>query len=280
MKKLFSIIGAAGVVTLAAKGQVLLSGGLTYSQNFDSLSNSPPTGTPAWTDNGTAGLTGWYASRAFLSGTASAYGPFAFTTYKVGDGSANSGSIYSFGTAGATDRALGSVGSGTPKTNVFGVRIQNDTGSAVGTVTISYTGEQWRNGGNTVLTPNTLAFSYQVSSTPFTSPIGVDSAPNNGWTGFTPLDFVSPNAAAGSAAALDGNAAGNRTVFSNILLPGVTVNPGQEIFIRWLDIDDTGNDHALAVDDFSVSFSQVPEPSAAVLGGLAVLSLTFSRRRK
>ena len=52
----------------------------------------------------------------------------------------------------------------------------------VDTVTISYNGEQWRNGGNTAV--QILAFSYEVSSTPFTSPIDTAAEPNGGWTGF------------------------------------------------------------------------------------------------
>src|SRR5262249_29128774 len=141
----------------------------------------------------------------------SAFGPFSYSTYRVGDGSANNGSIWSFGTISNTDRALGSLSSGTPKTNVFGVRFQNDTANPLGSITVSYTGEQWRNGGNTAV--QTLAFSYQVSSTPFTSPILVGSAPADGYTGFSALDFNSPTTGA-TAAALDGNAAANRTVFT------------------------------------------------------------------
>jgi hypothetical protein len=276
MKKFFTIFGSVGFLALAANGQVLLSGGLTYSQNFDSLSNSPAAGSSTWTDNATPGLTGWYASRAYVSGTTSAYGPFAYTAYRIGDGSANNGTIWSFGTIGATDRALGSLGSGTPKTNVFGVRIQNATADPIDTITVSYTGEQWRNGGNTAV--QTLAFSYQVSSTPFTSPIGVDSAPNAGWIGFSALNFNTPTTGA-TAATLDGNAAANRTVLGPTVLTGVTLNPGDEIFIRWLDIDDSGNDHGLAVDDFSLSASAVvPEPSTAVIAGLAALGLIGWRR--
>jgi len=276
MKKLIAVIGFVGVLALAANAQVLLSGGLTYSQNFDSLSNTPAASSGTWTDNATPGLVGWYASRAFVSGTTSAFGPFAYTAYRVGDGSANNGSIWSFGTIGATDRALGSLGSGTPKTNVFGVRIQNDTSGTVGSITIGYTGEQWRNGGNTAV--QTLAFSYEVSSTPFTSPIDTAAEPNGGWNAFTSLDFLTPTTGA-TAATLDGNNAANRTVIGPTVLTGVTLAPGQEIFLRWRDIDDSGNDHGLAVDDFSVSFSAVPEPSTAILGGLGVLALSFWRRR-
>ena len=275
MKKLIAISSCVGVLALAANGQVLLSGGLTYSQNFDSLSNSPAASSGTWTDNATPGLVGWYASRAYVSGTTSAFGPFAFTTYRVGDGSSNNGSIWSFGTIGSTDRALGSISSGTPKTNVFGVRIQNDTSDTVGNIAIAYTGEQWRNGGNTAV--QTLAFGYQVSSTPFTSPIDVSPEGVNGWVADNTLNFNTPTTGA-TAATLDGNNSANRTALSDTLT-GVTLAPGQEIFLRWRDIDDSGNDHALAVDDFSVSFSAVPEPSTAILGGLGVLGLSFWRRR-
>lgn len=277
MKKLLFVFSLGAISAITANAQVLLSGGLTYSQNFDSLSNTPAASSGTWTDNATPGVEGWYASRAFVSGTTSAFGPFAYTAYRVGDGSANNGSVWSMGTIGATDRALSSISSGTPKTNVFGVRLQNNTVDTLGAITISYAGEQWRNGGNTAA--QTLAFSYQVSSTPFSSPISVESAPLGGWTGFSGLDFVSPITGT-TATALDGNLGANRTLFSGILLTGVTLNPGQEIFLRWLDIDDSGNDHGLGVDDFSVSFSVVPEPAVATLSGLAALGMLFWRRNR
>ena len=48
----------------------------------------------------------------------------------------------------------------------------------------------------------------------------------------------------------------------------------EEIFLRWLDIDDSGNDHGLGVDDFSITFSAaVPEPTAVALGGLFAICL-------
>jgi hypothetical protein len=276
MKKLFAVLSLGAISLLSVQGQILLSGGLTYSQNFDSLPNTPVNGTTTWTDNTT--LVGWYASRAFNSGTSTAYGPYMYPSVRVGDGGQTSGWLYSFGVAGVNpveERALGSISSGTPKTNVFGLRIQNDTAGAVDTVTVSYTGEQWRNGGNTAV--HTLAFSYQVSSTPFTSPIGVD---DTGWTGYSTLSFLSPTTGS-TATALDGNAAANQTLFSSIVLPGVTLNPGEEIFLRWLDIDDSGNDHGLAVDNFSVSFSTaVPEPASGTLAGLALLGLFFRLRNR
>jgi hypothetical protein len=143
----------------------------------------------------------------------------------------------------------------------------------VDSVTIGYTGEQWRNGGNTAV--HTLAFDYKISATPFASPVTVDSF---GWTGVSALNFLSPTTGA-TAAALDGNLAANRTAIAPFMW-AITINPGEEIFLRWLDIDDTGNDHGLAVDDLVVTFTAVPEPSTAVLGGLSLLGLLVLRRRE
>jgi hypothetical protein len=275
MKKILLAIAVCSLSALTGNSQILLSGGLTYSQNFDSLGSAPVNTNPTWTDNTT--LSGWYASRAFTGGTATPLGPYSYTSYRIDAGTATSGLLYSYGVAGVnavTDRGLGSLSSGTPKTNVFGLRIANDTASAVDAVTISYTGEQWRNAN---VAAHTLAFAYRVSGTPFASPIPTDSV---GWTSFSSLDFVTP-IIGGAGVALDGNAPAN-TVFSSVVLTGVTLSPGEEIFFRWLDFDDSGSDHGFAVDDFAVSFSSVsvPEPTVATLGGLAALGLIMARRTR
>lgn len=275
MKRIIAIIGAVGIISLAAQAQVLLSGGLSYSQNFDSLASTTGTGTTVpWTDNTT--LPGWYASRALTASTA-AYGPSAYTSYRT-DNANSSGWLYSYGGAGvglATDRALGSLSSGTPGTNAIGLQIRNDTANVVGNVTISYTGEQWRNGGN-ASAQTILAFTYATSTTPFTSPISALSS-DPAFTPFAALNFVSPTTGATSAT-LDGNDPLNRTVFSATLLTGVTLNPGDEILFRWYDINDAGNDHGGGIDDLTVTFSVVPEPSCLALVGLGMLTLSLWRR--
>jgi hypothetical protein len=129
---------------------------------------------------------------------------------------------------------------------------------------VSYTGEQWRNGGNSAT--QTLAFTYRISNTPFSDPDPLNASV---WTAVSALDFKTPNVGT-TATKLDGNASNNRQVLSNILLPGASVLPGQEIFLRWFDINDSGNDHAVAVDDFSIKFSlvtAVTNPVAITPGG-------------
>ena len=83
-------------------------------------------------------------------------GTGAATNYLAGGGASTAGGIYSFGTNGvnpATDRALGSV-AGSSLNYAYGVRFTNDTGQTQSNILVSYTGEQWRSGTNTLQRPS------------------------------------------------------------------------------------------------------------------------------
>src|SRR5678815_3660854 len=98
-----------------APAQILMSGG-TYSGTFDFLTI---TGTgSSWINNVT--LPGWYVSKSVA--------PNDVTDYDAGSGSSTTGSLYSFGSSGSTERALGSLASGTTGDFAYGVRFVNDTG--------------------------------------------------------------------------------------------------------------------------------------------------------
>ena len=226
---------AAALSAVPVSAQILMSGG-TYSQNFNSLADGGAGN--SWTDNFT--LPGWYISQS--------KSPFTVSTYRAGTGSGTTGLIYSYGDSGSTERALGSVASGTPGNFAYGVRFTNDTALAQTNFTISCTGEQWRvaNAG-----AQKLAFSYQIGF----SLTNADAQNSQSWTAFPALDFNSPNTNLNSdARALEGNDPTNRIFFTNVVLPGVVVQPGQEIFFRWFDTDDSGSDDGLAIDDLTVSF--------------------------
>jgi uncharacterized protein len=205
------------------------------TENFDTLA-SAGTGL-AWTDNTT--IPGWYSSR---------------TTYNTGTGSSNTGALYSFGVLGtnpASDRALGDVGSGGTGTVLWGVRFVNNTGNTITSLDVNYNGEQWRTGGSTTATPSvaqTADFQYQVANAGVITAI---NTPSTGWVDHDPLDFTSPTFGTTVGAALDGNAAANRTAKSSTI--SLTVLPGQEVWLRWRDIDHANNDHGLAVDDLVVT---------------------------
>ncbi|HEV8578167.1 MAG TPA: ExeM/NucH family extracellular endonuclease [Thermoanaerobaculia bacterium] len=214
--------------------------GTASTQNFDTLATSGTANT--WTDNST--LPGWYAQ---FSAT-----PANPTTYRADSGGANTGAIYSWGVAGVnplTERAFGMLSSGTPVTVLTAVRLVNNTGVTISSLDISYNGEQWRDGGAVTPVAQTTFFEYQVANA---GTITDANTPTTGWTAFSSLNITSPTFTnTGAGAALDGNAAANRIAKSASLL--VTVSPGQEIWLRWRDINDTGNDHGMGVDDFSVT---------------------------
>ena len=121
MRRSFVLPFLASALILVAppvRAQVSLTTlGTPYTQGFDAL---PASGSATWTNNST--IPGWFHAR---TGTG--------TTIVANDGSSNAGNLYSYGTGTATDRALGSVGSGNAAIgNLFwGVRLQNNTGATI-----------------------------------------------------------------------------------------------------------------------------------------------------
>lgn len=250
---LLILANGSGRVTAAPEAAISLSS--TYTQNFDTLATSGTGNT--WTDDST--IAGWYSTR---------------TTYNAGSGSSNTGALYSFGTGTATERALGSVASGSTGTVYFGSRFVNDTGSTITSLSVAYTGEQWRNGGNA--TAHTLQFTYQVGAS-------MTSLTSGTWTDVNPLDFTGPIATV-TASALDGNLSANQASVSNTF--SVSIPAGEEIMFRWEDINDSGNDHGLAIDDITVSLpasdspptvdSTTPADSATNVALASNITVTFS----
>jgi uncharacterized protein len=221
-----------------------------YIQNFDSLG----TGIVNWTNDSTF-LPGWYA----------AAGNTPPTSFAASNGSTTTGAFYNFGATSASDRALGAIPSG--GTNYFyGVRLINNTGSTITGLNIGYTGEQWRNSGTNAA--QKLDFQYQIGATSITA---------GTWTDFNTLDFSSP-IFSNTAAVLNGNVAANQTAKSGSL-SGLTLTNGNEIWLRWQDLNDPNTDHGLAIDNFSVSVVAVPEPSDMMGTVLAVCAVMMLKRR-
>ncbi len=199
----------------------------TITQDFNSLATSGTNN--SWSDNTT--LPGWYSTR---------------TEYRAGDGSSTTGALYSFGTGTASDRALGSIASGTTGTIFFGIRLKNNTTQTITSLQITYTGEQWRNGGRT--DDDSLHFSYQIGAT-------VSDLTSGTWTTDNDLSFVGPIKTS-TASALDGNQPANRTPKTKTLT--VSIAPSQEIMLRWTDFNSPGSDHGLAIDDITILASAAP----------------------
>ncbi|MCY7410484.1 MAG: hypothetical protein LH473_09435, partial [Chitinophagales bacterium] len=213
--------GNSGSINLNVSGGTP-STTIPYTQNFNTLALSG-TGN-AWVDNST--ISNWYASR---------------TTYNADIGSSTTGALYSYGSASNSERALGSLASGGTGTINYGVKIINTTGETVSSITVGYWGEQWRCGGN--INQQKLDFGYQINATSITS---------GTWTDVNDLDFYSQINNA-SASALDGNVEPNKFYVYGVF--NVTLAAGDAIWLRYTDINDTGNDHGLGVDDLSVQLT-------------------------
>ncbi len=199
--------------------------GSASTQNFDTLSNTAGSTTNNLT------ITGWFM-------TETGGGARDNEQYGVDTGGSNTGDTYSYGTAAATDRALGGLRSGTLIPN-FGACYTNNTGSTINSLAIAYTGEEWRLG--TAARTDQINFEYSLNATSLTT---------GAWTGVAALNFVTPTTA--TTGAKDGNAAANRTALSSTI-PALSIANGATFWIRWTDTDASGADDGLSVDDFSLT---------------------------
>lgn len=232
MKHFASLLLAACTVSAAATAQVSLTGANpSYSQNFNTL------------DTGAANSsnlpTGWLIQE---TGT----GTSANEMYRSGNGSANAGDTYSFGTTQATDRALGGLGSNGVQSR-FGAAFTNNTGTTITSMTMSVRVEQWR-AGDTSSRPDSLTFYYSTTAT------ALDSTE----TAYTEvptlmLNSVQTGATSSSGNSLDGNTV-NTTKTGVVQFP-TPVAAGTTFYIKWVDKNIVGNDDGLAIDDITINFT-------------------------
>jgi hypothetical protein len=301
-----TIISTLALVAFAGAAQAQITSGnspsvytassITYSQNFNGLASNGTNNT--WTQNSTVlGWRSFYANSG--SGTVGARdnAGSGSTPYVADNGGiANQASLFSYGTSGTTERALGAV----PFSSATGpsgqrrgdyyvwVAIRNDTdavdgfGSILNQATISYRGEQWRNSGSVA---DTIRVDYKIyPGGALTSTDPSNGATSTGWTAASALNFSAPQVG-GTPTALDGNAAANSATLSVTLnnlgwAPGDANNFGQTLVVRfWFDSRNSFVNPAqgLAIDDFGLT-AIVPAPGAAGLLGLG--GLLVARRRR
>lgn len=158
--------------------------------------------------------------------------------YAADPGTSNTGDTYSYGAAGASDRALGALRSGT-LIPTFGACFTNNTGAAIEALDIAYIGEQWRLG--TAGRSDRLDFQYSLDATDVVT---------GSWTDVDTLDFATPNTTA--TGAKDGNDPANRASLAGNI-GGLSIASGATFWVRWNDGDASGADDGLSVDDFSLT---------------------------
>jgi hypothetical protein len=259
--------------------------GSTYAENFDGLPKDAPAAanietvyTSGWQDDTTTvagtrvSVPGWYLYHP-LSPSENGFNDHQRLRFGPG---ANTGSFWAFGSsATVTDMALGSLGSatvaadGTPM--FIALRVTNTTGVTLTSFTVTYDGEEWRDGQSAAAESLTFDYSTTANASDWFTTGVFDAVPA--------LNFTSPvfagTAAAGTA--VDGNTAG-LTAGIKATVSGLSWAPGTDLWLRWSDNSLAGAaDDGLAIDNFN--FSAVPEPSGAALLGISALILTGRRRK-
>ena len=250
MKKLFSLLFITPLFCLTALSQttpaLITAVNTPFTQNFDSLAS---TGTL----DSLRTLIGWRFTEA---------GTGANGSYSINDGVSNTGNSYSYGTVNAVDRAMGTLASNAVQSSICAFYI-NQTGNTVTAVRLQFNMEQWRSGGRTTI--DSSEFFYGINNGGF--------LPANGlWTKRSSLNLVSKivGSPAPTAGARNGNDTANRWSY-DVTISGISLNTGDTLYLRWTDLNVTGNDDGLSIDDFTITaFSgTLPAPNA-------VTSLTFT----
>ena len=267
MKLIKTLLASAALLALVPAHAVInvTSPAFTYSESFDSLTTSATA--VAWANDNT--LAGW---SLFISSGAAA------PTYLATNGAGSTSSFTSYGATGSGERALGALGSGgayygSPASGAtagwIAVAFTNSSGNALNSFTVGFDGEQWRNGGNASTAAQTMTLQYGYGATFGT--VGTWNTPGGtfNWTSLV-------NTA--TAGAVDGNGVGK------VAGVGGTVSTnwaaGDTLWVRWIELNDTGNDHGLAIDNLSFSVTAVPEPSSYALFAAGIAALGFVARRR
>jgi regulation of enolase protein 1 (concanavalin A-like superfamily) len=273
------VAGASAVITVtdtsAPKDYTYIpytQAGQVYAQNFNSLPNPGATtvnsdnpvtinglvyslgdpfafGAPI-ADSGDGGLglpfalSGWYgwaASEAKLGASA---------------GDQTTGGVISFGptNSAGTNRALGLLATSSTGPTAFAAKFVNLSGAALNVLSLSYTGELWRQSG----AAKTVSLGYYLDPTA----TNVFSTNVTAWV--TSLD---PSFPTGPEGAQDGTAPANQIGLSVTNQAIGEWTPGGALWLVWLMADPTGKGQGLAIDNLSFSASALPVLTAQAAGG-------------
>jgi len=234
--------------------------GALYTQNFDSLPNpgttTVNTANPV-TINGVtysldnplnfaAPISAAAAGGLGLANTMSGWYGSAALAMKAGAsaGDQSTGGIISFGptTSAATNRALGLLATSSTGPTAFGLKLINETTNTINEMTLSYTGELWRQQPS----PKTLAFSCLVD------PTGTNSFPTTGGTALPGLNVAFPT---GVFSPLDGTQPANQLSLAVTNQTIADWPPGAALWLVWQMTDPTGKGQGIAIDDLTFSAS-------------------------
>ena len=207
-------------------------------------------------------LNGWFAAKIAGSG--------GIANIEANDGTGFSGAIYNYGSTNSPanlDRSLGTLATGS-LTGAFGALVVNNTGDTINSIIVNLTGKFWR---TPTTLQNTLTFGYgKIDGTTFNN----NNFLSVGGASLLPGANVVGPAPVNPAIVLDGNNPTNQVAISNVAIP-VQLLPGETMFLRWQDVDGSGSDAGLAIDNLSLTAStNLPLP---VVGPISIDEFTLTQ---
>ena len=174
----------------------------------------------------------------------------------ISNGSNNQGNVYNIGATGDDERSFGTLADASV-TPALGAFFQNNTGSTVSKISIQVKMEQWRLSGNAGVTES-VAFYYSLDAT---------SLNTGTWTAVSALNLNEKLTSASSNLPVNGNLAANYTNMANII-SGFNWANGANLWIKWVDNNDSGSNGMYAIDNFIISVNQVLGVNQNEISGL------------
>jgi hypothetical protein len=164
--------------------------------------------------------TGWLANGTF--------------TYRgTGTGSSTTGGAWAYGTTSGQED-LGALASGTSNDIIYGVYFVNNTGTPITSLAISFNFDQWR----VEASGNTNGFKVAGLGALNTSSINT---------------FLDGNLSTNSCISSCGTMP--KTTVKTYTLTGLSIAAGATYGLSWEDVDGSGSDNPIGIDDFSITAS-------------------------
>jgi hypothetical protein len=152
-----------------------------------------------------------------------------------------------------TNRALGLLATSTTGPTAFGVKLINQTGKTLFSISLSYLGELWRQQGRA----QTLAFGYTIDPT-------AANLLSTNVTAWVPSLSVSFPTNPGGLQILDGTRSTNQVSIAATNLPIAPWPAGAALWLVWLAADNQGGAQGIAIDNLRFSASMTG-PSLGIM---------------
>ena len=218
---------------------ILIISNISYAQI--SINSNPFTYTQ---DFGTTDITSWINNSTYLGWYATNNAPGTLHQNITAVPPTNTGSFYTYECSGNNDEKIGSRASGTSGTIYYGMRFINTSGISLTTFTLSFDWFQLSLAEN-ANNANNIDVEYKAINV-------FDSISSSGFSPF--IRFTCPNNSSISGVSqISGypcTVSGSKSITICVNIP-----VGNEIIIRWKDINDPANDHHTAIDNVSITFN-------------------------